>query len=98
VENSPETAVRPVLVLAVRVYPDLLAVTVTVILLPTSAAVRVKDFEVAEMIATPFRFHWYAKASGAGAHVPVTAVRVEPTEIGPVNVGVGAVVKAVVMA
>ncbi|WP_153003396.1 hypothetical protein [Microbacterium testaceum] len=46
------------------------------------------------MISVPFRRHWYAKESGAGFHVPVTAVSFEPTVIDPVKVGFGVTVKA----
>ena len=44
---------------------------------------------MAPPIATPPRYHWYANATGAGAHVPVCAVSVEPTRALPLIVGTG---------
>ncbi|WP_153003395.1 hypothetical protein [Microbacterium testaceum] len=45
------------------------------------------------MIAAPSRFHWYVRESGTGAHVPGAALRVDPTVIFPLYVGMGSVVK-----
>ena len=45
-------------------------------------------------MTTPARFHWYARVTGAGAHVPATAVSFCPTVAVPVIVGVGPVIAA----
>ena len=43
---------------------------------------------------TPDRFHWYARVTGAGPHVPGTAVSFCPDTVVPVTVGTGAAVNA----
>jgi hypothetical protein len=42
---------------------------------------------VAPMMATPERYHWYLKVTGAGDQVPGFAVREDPTLAVPVIVG-----------
>ena len=77
------------LVLAVVMYPERVPVTVTVIVLLTSAGVSVYVPLVAPLIATPLRYHWYVSVA-VGFQVPGTAVSVEPITVLPVIVGVGA--------
>ena len=76
-------------VLATVVYPVREPVTRTETCAPASAPLSVYVDAVAPEIATPDRYHWYASVTGAGPHVPGTAVSVYPTFTVPVTVGVG---------
>ena len=53
---------------------------------------------VAETISEPLRHHWYAIVTGAGPQVPGCTVRVFPTLVVPVMMGVAAVIAWQLMA
>ncbi|MDQ1117278.1 hypothetical protein QE406_003287 [Microbacterium testaceum] len=94
VVNEAVVAALASLVTEVRGYPVLMPMAVTVIFVPASWAASLYVGAVAPAISVPLRRHWYANESGAGFHVPVTAVSFEPTVIDPVKVGFGVTVKA----
>ena len=79
-------AVAVEVALALRV-PAFLAVTRTVIGLPTSPATGVYVEAVAPATSTPSATHWRAVLTSAGFQVPAPAVSVTPTFAVPLIVG-----------
>ena len=66
----------------------------TVIVLPTSPDVRTYVAAVAPEMFTPARFHWYARATGAGPHLAGNRRQLLAGHSKPVTVGTGAAVNA----
>src|ERR1700712_2320505 len=84
------TATVAALSLFTVVYPGLVPVTVTVMVWPSWAAVRVKLDPVAPEMLVPPAFHWNANEMGAGPQVPGSTVSADPTSVLPEMVGMGA--------